>query len=117
MRNEAEAYHNDIVPRARGDAARITAEAEGARQASIAEATGQTQRFASVLKAYQTAKDITLKRMYLETMQDILAHSPTVVVDESVKGLMPFLPLLPSAGAAAASEAGAASAVARGAAR
>jgi membrane protease subunit HflK len=44
MRNEADSYRNDIVPRARGDAARIVAEAEGARQASIAEATGQTQR-------------------------------------------------------------------------
>ncbi|MBV8524619.1 MAG: FtsH protease activity modulator HflK [Acetobacteraceae bacterium] len=98
MRNEAEAYHNDIVPRARGDAARITAEAEGARQASIAEATGQTQRFQSVLTAYQSAKEITLRRMYLDTMQDILTRSSTIVVDESIKGLVPFLPLLPSGG-------------------
>ena len=72
LRNEAEAYHNDIVPRARGDAARIVAEGQGARQASIAQATGQTQRFLSVLAAYQTAKDVTLRRMYIETMQDIL---------------------------------------------
>ena len=93
LRNEAEAYHNDIVPRARGDAARIVAEGQGARQASIAQATGQTQRFLSVLAAYQTAKDVTLRRMYIETMQDILTHSPTLVVDDKLKGLVPFLPL------------------------
>ncbi len=95
MRNEAEGYRNDIVPRARGDAARVTAEAEGARQASIAEATGQTQRFTSVLTAYKAAKDVTLQRMYLETMQDVLSRSPTLVVDDTLKGLVPFLPLNP----------------------
>jgi membrane protease subunit HflK len=93
LRNEAEAYHNDIVPRARGDAARIVAEAQGARAASIAQATGQTQRFLSVLAAYQTAKDVTLQRMYVETMQDILTHSSSLVVDDKLKGLVPFLPL------------------------
>jgi membrane protease subunit HflK len=93
LRNEAEAYRNDIIPRARGDAARITAEADAARQASVAEATGQAQRFESVLKAYQAAKDVTLQRMYIDTMQDVLSHSPAVVVDENVKGLVPFLPL------------------------
>jgi membrane protease subunit HflK len=93
LRNEAEAYHNDIVPRARGDAARIVAEGQGARQASIAQATGQTQRFLAVLAAYQTARDVTMRRMYLETMQDILTHSPSLVVDDKLKGLVPFLPL------------------------
>ncbi|MBN9561299.1 MAG: FtsH protease activity modulator HflK [Alphaproteobacteria bacterium] len=93
LRNEAEGYRNDIVPRARGDAARLTAEAEGAKQASIVEATGQTQRFLSVLAAYRMAKDVTLQRMYLETMQDILTHSPATVVDNNLKGLVPFLPL------------------------
>ena len=93
MRNEAESYRNDIVPRARGDAARITAEAEGVRQSTIAQATGQSQRFTSVLNAYRDAKDLTLKRMYIETMQDILAHSQTVVIGDSVRGVLPFLPL------------------------
>jgi modulator of FtsH protease HflK len=93
MRNEAESYRNDIVPRARGDAARITAEADGARQASVAEATGQTQRFLSVLAAYKEAKDVTLQRMYLETMQEILVRSPSIVVDDTLKGVVPFLPL------------------------
>jgi membrane protease subunit HflK len=93
LRNEAQSYANDIVPRARGDAARLIAEAEGSRQATIAQATGQTQRFLSVLTAYRAAKDITLKRMYIETMQDVLSHSPSIVVDDKLKGLVPFLPL------------------------
>ncbi|MGD0431664.1 MAG: FtsH protease activity modulator HflK [Acetobacteraceae bacterium] len=93
MRNEAEAYHNDIVPRARGEAARIVAEAQGARQATIAEATGQTQRFDVVVAAYEQAKDITLRRMYLDAMQSVLTKARTLVVDDKLKGLVPFLPL------------------------
>jgi membrane protease subunit HflK len=110
MRNEAEAYHNDIVPRARGDAARIVAEGQGAKAASVAQATGQAQRFDSVLKAYQAAKDVTLRRMYLDTMEDVLAHAQPLVVDDKLKGLVPFLPLnvpppLPAAPAAPATSA------------
>ena len=93
IRNEAESYHNDIVPRARGDAARVVAEAEGARQSSIAEATGQAQRFISVLNSYNAAKDVTLRRLYIETMQDILSHTPSIIVDDKLKGIVPYLPL------------------------
>ncbi|MDR3532649.1 MAG: FtsH protease activity modulator HflK [Rhodopila sp.] len=93
MRNEAESYRNDIVPRARGDAARIVAEGQGAKAASVAQATGQAQRFDSVLKAYQAAKDVTLRRMYLDTMEDVLSHAQPLVVDDKLKGLVPFLPL------------------------
>ena len=95
LRNEAEAYRNDIVPRARGDAARIVAEGQGAKQSSVAQATGQTQRFLSVLAAYQQAKEVTLRRMYIETMQDVLTRSPALVVDDKLKGLVPFLQLSP----------------------
>jgi len=93
MRNEAESYHNDIVPRARGDAARIVAEADATRQANIAQATGEAQRFLSVLKAYNAAKDVTMQRLYIETMEDILSHTPTVVVDQGLQGVVPYLPL------------------------
>jgi membrane protease subunit HflK len=93
LRNEADAYRNDIVPRARGDAARITAEAEGAKAASVAEATGQTQRFLSVLAAYQQSRAVTLQRMYIEAMQDLLTRSTSVILDDKVRGLLPFLPL------------------------
>jgi membrane protease subunit HflK len=103
LRNEAQAYANDIVPRARGDAARIVFEGQGAKQAAVAQSTVQAQQFDAVLKAYQAAKDVTLQRMYLDTMQDILAHSQPLVVDDRLKGLVPFLPLnLPPPGRPAA---------------
>lgn len=97
-RNEADSYMNDIVPRARGDAARLVAEAEGARQVSIAEATGQAQRFLSVLRAYEAAKDVTIQRLYLETMQEILSITPSIIVDDRLQGIVPFLPLGDAAG-------------------
>jgi membrane protease subunit HflK len=92
-RNEAQAYSNDIVPRARGDAAAITFAADAQRQAAVAQATGESQRFLSVLKAYDAAKAVTLQRLYIETMQDVLTHSPTVVIDDQLKGIVPYLPL------------------------
>ena len=92
MRNEAESYRNDIVPRARGEAAQLTAEADGSRQASVAEATGQAQRFLSVLNAYNVAKDVTMKRLYIETMQGILSTTPTTIVDSALKGILPVFP-------------------------
>ena len=93
MRNEAESYRNDIVPRARGEAARIVAEGQGAKAASVAQANGQAQQFDSVLKAYQKAKDVTMRRMYLDTMEDVIAHAQPLIVDDKLKGLVPFLPL------------------------
>ena len=95
VRNEAESYRNGILPRARGDAARLTAEAEGDRAAGIAEATGQAQRFQSVLAAYAVAKDVTLRRLYIETMQEVLQHTPVTVVDDQLRGVVPFLQLEP----------------------
>jgi modulator of FtsH protease HflK len=108
MRNEAEAYRNDIVPRARGDAAAIVAQADGAKQASIAQATGESQRFLSVLSAYQAAKDITLKRLYIETMQAILSRAQTTVLDDNAKNLIPYLPLNQAQPAPAPADKGAA---------
>ncbi len=93
MRNEAQSYRNDIVPRARGDAAVIVAQADADRQASIAQATGESQRFLSVLSAYDTAKDVTLRRLYIETMQAVLSKAQTLVLDDNTKGLLPLLPL------------------------
>ncbi len=93
VRNESESYRNDIVPRARGEAARLVAEAEGQRAASIAEANGQAQRFTSVEQAYRVAKTITLQRLYIDTMQEILSKNPTIVLDDGVKGMVPYLPL------------------------
>jgi membrane protease subunit HflK len=92
-RNEAQAYANDIVPRARGDAAAVVAQAEGQKAAAIAAATGEAQRFLSVYAAYAQAKDVTLKRIYIETMQDVLSHAELTVVDDKLRNLLPVLPL------------------------
>ncbi len=104
-RNQADAYRNDIVPRATGDAAAIIATADGQRQAAVAQARGESQRFLSVLKAYDAAKQVTMQRLYIETMQDLLTHSPTTVVDDRLKGVVPYLPLGGGLGAAAPSAA------------
>jgi membrane protease subunit HflK len=91
--NEAQSYANDIVPRARGTVAQIVAAAEADKSATEAQAEGESKRFLSVLAAYDAAKDITLRRIYIETMQAILSTTPTTVVDGAVRGLLPMLPL------------------------
>ena len=91
--NEAEAYRNDIIPRARGEAERMVQEAQGFRDSQEARARGEAQRFTAVLDAYRLAQDVTLRRMYLETMEEILRRNPKVVIDERVQGLVPFLQL------------------------
>ena len=91
--NEAEAYRNDIIPRARGEAERTIQEAQGFRDSQEARARGEAQRFISVLSAYQQAQDVTMRRIYLETMEDILRRNPKVVIDDKVQGLVPFLQL------------------------
>ena len=93
VRNEAESYRNDIVPRARGESARLVAEAEGARQVSITASTGEAQRFLSVLRAYQVSKEVTMERLYIETMQEVLTSTPSVIVDDKLQGIVPYLPL------------------------
>lgn len=96
LRNEAEAYSNDVVPRARGDAGRVIAEAQGQKQAIIATAQGETNRFLSVLAAYDQAKDITMTRLYIETLQGVLGRAQVTVLDDRLKGLLPLLPLGPA---------------------
>ena len=92
-RNNAEAYRNDIVPRARGDASRLVAEAEATKAADIAKANGEAKRFLSVLAAYRAAKVITVNRLYIETMQDVLKHAHTVVLGGGSAQVLPLLPL------------------------
>ncbi|WP_432761297.1 FtsH protease activity modulator HflK [Roseomonas alba] len=93
LRNEAESFRNDIIPRARGEAERLVQEAQGARESQIARARGEAARFTSVLTAYQAAPDVTTRRMYLETMEEILRRNPMVIVDDRLQGVVPFLPL------------------------
>jgi modulator of FtsH protease HflK len=96
LRNEAEAYRNDIVPKARGAAAAIKQEAEAYRQEIIARSQGDADRFTSVYNSFKAAKDVTLQRLYLETMEEILRNSQKVIIDKSAEGgsgVLPYLPL------------------------
>ncbi len=92
-RNEAESYRNDIIPRARGEAERLVQEAEGFRESQTARARGEAQRFLSVLSAYQVAQDVTVRRMYIETMEEIFRRNPKVIVDDRLQGVVPLLNL------------------------
>jgi len=92
--NKAYAYRNDIIPRARGQAESMLQEAEGYRQRVIAEATGDAQRFSSIYEQYKNAKEVTRKRMYLETMEEVLSGVDKVILDKgSANNLLPFLQL------------------------
>ncbi len=77
--NEARAYASKIVPEARGVAARIKAESEGYRAAAIARATGDADRFSQLVVQYRRAPEVTRKRLYLETMQDVLSRNQKVM--------------------------------------
>jgi modulator of FtsH protease HflK len=92
--NEAFAYRNDIVPRARGESERIIQDANAYKERLIAEAAGEASRFVSVLEAYQVGRDLTMRRLYLERMQEVLRNSQNVIIDEqSGQGVVPYLAL------------------------
>ncbi|MBT5659084.1 MAG: hypothetical protein HOJ02_02895, partial [Rhodospirillaceae bacterium] len=96
LQNQALAYRNDIVPRARGEAEKITQGAEAYKQEAIALATGDAKRFISVFESYARAKDVTQRRIYLETMEEILRNVDKVIIDKSAEGgpgVVPYLPL------------------------
>ena len=95
LRNEAESYANDIIPRARGEAERLVQEAEAYKQEVVARSEGDAQRFTQVYTAFSAAKDVTTKRIYLETMEEILSNADKYVIDQSggASGVVPYLPL------------------------
>jgi membrane protease subunit HflK len=95
LRNEAEAYENDILPRARGQAEKIIQDAEAYKEQIVAQAEGEGARFISIYNQYSKAKDVTRKRMYLETMQQILTGMNKIIIDKSASGsgVVPYLPL------------------------
>ena len=94
-KNEAEAYRNEVLPKAKGEAAKRIQEAEAYKQAVIDKANGDAQRFNLVYDAYKQGKKVTAKRLYLETMEEVLSKSDTVVIDPSAKGsnVLPVLPI------------------------
>ncbi|MDR3517017.1 MAG: FtsH protease activity modulator HflK [Azospirillaceae bacterium] len=94
VRNEAEAYRNNIIPVARGEVERLIQEASAYREQVVSLAQGDAQRYKSVYSAYTQAKDVTTRRLYLETMEGILRNTPKVVIDSKAgQGVVPYLPL------------------------
>jgi len=93
LKNEAEAYSNDVVPRASGLASRLKEEAAGYKQAVIANAEGEASRFSQIVTEYQKAPQVTRQRMYLDTMQTVMNNTSKVVVDQKSGNSLLYLPL------------------------
>jgi modulator of FtsH protease HflK len=93
-KNEAEAYANDVIPRARGEAAKIMQAAEAYKQKVVAASEGEASRFISIFTEYDKAKEVTQERMYLETMEKVLADIEKVIIEKNAgSGVVPYLPL------------------------
>ena len=93
-KNEAEAYANDVIPRARGEAQKILQAAEAYKKEVVAKAEGEASRFLSIYNEYKNAKEVTQERMYLETMEKVLADIDKVIIEKNAgTGVVPYLPL------------------------
>ena len=113
-KNEAQAYANDVVPRAVGAAARLNEEAGAYKERIVAQAQGDAQRFSSLLAEYQKAPQVTRDRLYLENMQQIYSNVTKVLVDSRQGSNLLYLPLdkiMQGVGSSAAADASAAGAV------
>ena len=93
MINEAQGYRNAVIPEARGQAAQILRIAEAYREEKIKRAEGDAKRFISQYKEYKKAPGITRKRIYLETMEEILPTIQKYIVGSQGQGVLPILPL------------------------
>ena len=94
-RNEAEAYQNDILPRARGAADHLVAEGNSYKQQKISLAQGELSGYLAAYKAYKTSPEVVGWQMYLDGMDQLLAKAGKVVVDDSGKGMGSIVPYLP----------------------
>jgi len=93
FKNEGQAYASDVIPKARGTAARLREEADGYSQRVVAQADGDAQRFRSVLTEYQKAPGVTRDRMYIDTMQQVYSNVSKVMVDARNGSNLLYLPL------------------------
>ena len=93
-KNEAEGYANDVIPRARGEAEQVLQQAEAYKKEVVAKAEGEASRFLAIYNEYKNAKQVTQERMYLETMEKVLADIDKVIIDKKAgSGVVPYLPL------------------------
>lgn len=92
---EAEQYRNKLLGEARGEASKIVEDAKAYKARVVNEADGEAQRFVSVFEEYSKAKDVTRKRLFLETLEDVLSNSNKVIIEQgqSGSGVVPYLPL------------------------
>ena len=93
LKNEAQAYANNVIPSAQGVAARLTQEAEGYRQAVTANAQGEASRFSQIFTEYSKAPQVTRQRMYLDTMQTVMTNTSKILVDQKGGNSLLYLPL------------------------
>lgn len=94
VQNRADAYREDILPKARGRAIQMLQQAQAYEQSTIAKANGDADRFNSIYKAYQTGKDVTKERIYIETMENVLKNASKIILDSDAgQGAVPYLPL------------------------
>ncbi len=93
LENKAEAYANEVVPQARGQAARQVADAKAYRDRVIAEAEGDSSRFLAVLKQYQLAPEVTRERLYLDAVETMLGQTSKVMLDTAGGNSLMYLPL------------------------
>lgn len=93
LKNEGEAYANDVIPRAKGTASRLLEEANGYKQRMIATSEGDASRFKQILAEYNKAPEVTRTRLYLETMQQVYSNTSKVMVDAKGQGNLLYLPL------------------------
>ena len=95
MINEAQAFRNDIVPRARGEAAQMINQAQAYESEVVNRAKGDTDRFLSIYNSYKVDPDVTRSRIYLETMEKVLSNVNKVIMDKSSSssGIVPYLPI------------------------
>ncbi|MDB5800282.1 MAG: protease FtsH subunit HflK [Rhodocyclales bacterium] len=103
LKNEGQAYANDVIPKARGTAARLLEEATGYSGRVVAQAEGDASRFKQVYAEYSKAPEVTRSRMYLDVMQQIYSNTSKVLIDTKGNGNMLYLPLdklMQAAGAA-----------------
>ncbi|MBU1237194.1 MAG: FtsH protease activity modulator HflK [Gammaproteobacteria bacterium] len=93
QKNEGQAYANDVIPRAQGSASRLQQESEGYRARMIATAEGDASRFKQILAEYNKAPEVTRRRLYLETIQNVYANTSKIMVDAKSSGNLLYLPL------------------------
>jgi len=92
--NQSQSYRNDILPKAKGEAAQMVNQAKGNAQARLNRAQGEANRFLATLKEYNQAKDIISKRIYIETMEEILPNVEKIIIDgKAADRILPYLPL------------------------